>query len=293
MKTICKKYTVAFIIFIAMLALFSNLLTGFMKNMFADSLMKAYLVEAFCKFLVAIIPLFLMFKWGYAKKTTTKQLIKGFLIGTILLLFTVPNLLPLLLINPITVEVNGGILIACLLAAMSIGLMEEVGIRGVLVPLLCEKWQGKKNVYLKVALLSSLIFSCFHLNWSVKYFIENNYLTWEQLSNNLYQVYYTFCFGILAAGVTLYTRSIWPMVFWHGVCDFSAFVRNGLISTIYIDYYNKNNLLTMQNVFNKYGILDGWKFGAKMVELIINIVFLIVGIVLIKKAEKEKILKSI
>ncbi len=38
----------------------------------------------------------------------------------------------------------------------------------------------------------------------------------------LYQVYYGFCFGMLAAGVTLYAKSIIPMVIWHSLVDVSA-----------------------------------------------------------------------
>lgn len=65
--------------------------------------------------------------------------------GHLFILFMAPNLIPLVLINPILFQLQWVRLIALILAMFSIGLSEEVMIRGVLLPLLCEKWKEKKH----------------------------------------------------------------------------------------------------------------------------------------------------
>ncbi len=285
MKNFFKKHTFLFVIAVVIVALLSNLITGFVQNIFSQNLITIYLAEAVCKCLISILPLTLMVKWGYVKKSNKKRISFGFALGTILILFCIPNLLPLTLVNPILFKVQWGVLFAIVLASFSIGLMEESAMRGVLLPLLCEKWQDKKHAYLKAAIASSLLFACVHLNWSVRYFLQTGSLSWEYFSNNLYQVYYTFCFGLFAAGLTIYTRSILPMIFWHGICDLSAFAVYGVIPYISLQYFFQTNTFTLQNVFNTYGILEGCSFGAELVLGMINLSFLIIGIIFIKKGE--------
>lgn len=286
MKNFCKKHTLIFIILVAAVALSSNLITGFAQNIFSKNLTAQYWAEAVCKYSISVIPLILMYKWGYTKKSNKKKIALGFALGSILLLFMAPNLISLILVNPILFDVQWWLLLAIIVASFSIGLMEEAAIRGVILPLLCEKWKNKKHTYIKAAAASSLLFACIHLNWSVSYLLEHGNLPLGYFMGNMYQVYYTFCFGILAAGVTMYARSILPMVFWHSLCDLAAFIIYALIPYASVEYYNKRNALTLQNVFNTFGILEGCSFGAEIVLGIINLLFVVIGVVLIKKAEK-------
>ena len=287
MKDFCKKHTGIFILFVVVFALFTNLITGFVQSFFTENAIMYYLAEAVCKYSISIIPAWLMIKWGYTGKSDKSRLAKGFALGMIFILFAAPNIIPLLLVNPILFKVQWALLLALTLAMFSIGLLEEAALRGVVLPLLCEKWQDKKNVYWKAAVVSSLLFGCIHLNWSVRYFLTYGTLSWDYLSGNLYQVYYTFCFGILAAGVAIYTRSILPMVFWHGICDLSAAIVYGILPLNTVENYNNNNILTLQNVFNTYGIFAGCKFGVEIILGIINLLFIVIGAVLIKKGENR------
>lgn len=287
MKNFCKKHTLIFFVFTIVFALFSNLITGFLQAPFKNNLAVAYLLEAVFKCSISIIPITLMIKWGYTKKANKKQVAIGFLLGAILLLFMAPNLIPLVLVNSILFDAQWGIIFAIVLACFGIGLMEESAIRGVILPLLCEKWKDKKHFYLKAALVSSLLFACIHLNWSVHYFLEHGTLSFDYFMGNMYQVYYTFCFGLLAAGITIYTRNILAMVFWHSLCDVSAFIIYGILPYASIEFYYRYDKLTLQNVLNTYGILPGCSFGAQIVLGLINLLFLVVGVILIKKAEKK------
>ncbi|MGN0341654.1 MAG: hypothetical protein ACI4DO_02570 [Roseburia sp.] len=105
---------------------------------------------------------------------------------------------------------------------------------------------------------------------------------------NLSQVFFAFCFGMLAAGITLYCGSIIPMMIWHSLVGISAFFAQGLMSNVMYRYYMEKNLLTMQNVFQTYGILSNVENGYAICSGIINILVLVVGIVLVYRAEKDK-----
>ena len=85
----------------------------------------------------------------------------------------------------------------------------------------------------------------------------------------------------------MYTRSILPMVFWHGMSDISAFIIYGILPYATLQSYFKKNTLTMQNVFDTYGILEGCNFGAELVIGMINLLFIVIGVLLIIKAEKN------
>ena len=227
----------------------------------------------------------LMIKWGYTKKSNPKRMLKGFVLGATVLLFCIPNVALFVLIEPVYYFVQWKILLAIALSCFAIGLMEEAAIRGVVFPLLCEKWKDQKHVYWKAAVTSSVLFACLHLNWSVRYFISNGNLPLEYLLGNLYQVFYTFCFGMLAVGVTVYTRSILPMVFWHGICDFSARVMDGVLPQWALQHFSREEILSFQNVLNKYGILQGGSFGGKIVEVCICLLLVVIGACLIRKAQ--------
>lgn len=287
MKEFCKKHTLIFIIMVILYALMTNLATGFLQNCFAENITSFYIVQTICKCTFSLLPLILMVKWGYHFKTDKQKMRVGFFLGSICMLYyPVTNLLPLILLEVNYFSIRWKIVMVAALAAFSVGLLEETAIRGVLFPFFCEKWKDKKHALLKAAFFSSFLFGCIHLNWSVRFLLINHTLSTEELAANLYQVYYAFCFGIFATGVTVYAKSIWPMVFWHGICDFSAFIIDGLIPQVSLNHFYNHNILSLQRVLDTYSILPGCSFGAELIQGIINFIFVIVGIVLIKKAEK-------
>lgn len=291
-KDFFKRHTILFCILAAAVALFSNLSVAVLETFVGDSLTGGFVADAVCKYIVAILPLYIMVKWGYTKKTNPRRLAAGFLLGALCILFAARNLLPLVLVNPMLFQVQWGLVIIILIDVLGIGLLEEAGLRGVIIPFLCEKWQDKKHPCLLAAFVSSLLFGCIHLNWSVRYFLAYGELTSEFLFNNLYQVYYAFCFGMLAAGICMYSRSILPMVIWHGFCDFSGFLSYGILPLTTLETYYSTGVLTPQNFLNTYGILKGFHYGDELIFGIINLLYLVVGIVLATKAEKHILLQT-
>lgn len=289
MKDFCKKHTVIFTLGIIFIALFSNLMTGFLQSFFPEYQVMYYLVEAILKFSISAGLIFLMFKWGYTKKTSRKNIALGFLLGAILFLFMAPNLVPFLFVNPILFDAQWGTIIGLFLATLSIGFMEETAMRGTLLPFLCEKWKDKKHSYLKAALLSSVLFGCMHYTWSVRHLVTNGNLPLDEFLGNSYQVFYCICFGLFTAGVALYTRNIIGLVLWHGLCDFVALIKYVILPLASIEYYDRQGLFTLEYVLYKLGITQGSWLWALLIDSMINLLLVIVGLILIFKAEKKYI----
>lgn len=283
-KEFFKRHMMVFVIAILLLAVASNLLSGVMAGWCKNNQAFIFLTEAICKYLIAVIPLTMMFVWGYTKKVAKKDIASGFLAGLPVILVYIWNLLPLILVNPKHIKPQWFILFCLVLAKFSVGLMEEAGIRGVLLPMLCEKWKGKKNSYLKASMCSSLIFGCLHFTWVFRELFFDGRITMSHLLGRCNQVFFTFFFGVLACGVCMYAKSITPMVILHGITDMTAEILYGLVSRVNYNYYSKVYPINMQQLFYKWD-LPLW--GVSALELIQDIIFFVVGILLIQKAYRR------
>lgn len=285
-KDFFRNHMVVFLVVMVFVVLLSNLVIGFLQTK-CDSLIGIYIIEAACKCITALLPLILMKKWGFVKRADGKGVWKGILAGIPFLLYMMLNLLPLVLVDPISFQVYGGVVVAIILAKTATGLMEESGVRGVLLPMLCEKWQEKSGTYMKAAIVSSILFGCVHLSWSVRQIVFYRSISLSFFLGNLSQVFFTFCFGMLAAGITLYAGSLIPAIIWHSFVAISAYISVGLMPDRIYSYYYENNLLTMQRVLEKYGILSGIEHGYVICEVAVDLLVLAIGILLIRKREKR------
>lgn len=287
MKDFFRKHSALLIVIMVLMALASNLVTGFLQERYASNLTEFYAIEAVCKYVIAALVFVLMLRWRYVKRAKLKNVLFGFLLGLPFALFVIENLLPITLVQSGQMKVYWSVVISIVLAKTAVGMMEELGVRGVLLPLLCEKWKGKQRCYMKSAVASSLLFGCMHFSWSIREILTSGSVTLPHFLENLNQVFFTFCFGMLAAGITLYVGSVLPVMIWHSLTSISAFLDRGLMHSTTYSYYYKNNLLTMQNVFEKYGILPGIEHGYLLCSMVVNILVLFVGIVLVQKVERK------
>lgn len=287
MKELSKKHIVIFCAIMIAIAVSINLILGILQQNYATGLVSYFLIEAGFKAAIIFLLLILMSKWQLFHKGIDKKILWGCLIGALNLLFILENVLPFTLVNPTYIQADVIVIVSICLAKISVGVMEELGIRGVLLPLLCEKWTGKKHLYMKAAVVSSLLFAGVHFSWTIRKLLFSGGISWADFLANLSQVFFTFCFGMLAAGITLYSRSIIPMLVWHSLVSISAFLGRGLMSDVRNQYYIENSHLTMQYVFEKYGILSNVENGYVICSGIINILVLMVGIILIHKVEKR------
>ena len=287
MKAFCRKHIVIYTLGIICIALFSSLMTNFLQSFFPENRMMYFLMEAIVKFSISSVLLVTMVKWGYTKKADKKNIFLGFLLCSPLLFLILQNVLPLVLINPILFKIQWGNLLAIILLFLSVGLLEETTIRGLLLPLLCEKWENKKHSYLKAAIFSSLIFGFVHFTHSVSYFISYGYVPLNLLLGNLSQVFYAFCFGLFASGVAMYSRNIISLILFHALWDIPALLTYGILPYASAEFYKRQQLLTLQRVFYKYGFLPNFPFTEVIIYYFTHAFFIIVGITLILKAEKK------
>ena len=286
-KEYFKKNTVIFLVLIVVYALGNSMISSYLQVQFEENIANSYGAMAICKYVMAALPVLLMFKWGYVKKVKISQVLLGFALGALTFLFFMPNLLVLTLVNDSFFNVNVKGVIAVVVAAMGIGLIEETAIRGVLLPFLCEKWKDKKHPYVKAAIASSVVFGCLHLSWSVKYLITYKTLPMEYFMNNMYQVCYTFCFGIFMSAIVIKTKNLWGVIFWHGICDAAAFLKNVVVDPIVYRYIMTFEWLTFSNYLEVNGILEGVEHADQLIEAVIDIVLMVVGFVIIVKEEKK------
>jgi len=229
--------------------------------------------------------LWLMRKWEFFQKTNVKYLFCGMLLGIPVILDIMLNLLPLCLIPSSLFRVQWITAGTVFLACIGIGLYEEVLFRGILMQLLWEKWSGKKYCAIKSAVVNSLLFAVMHLLWLISFYIYYGTIPAAEILRRCHQVYYTFCFGMLASAVTMYSKSILPMVIWHGCNDLSAFISVGILPIESFQHYFVNRGISWTTFFIKMGILrkpwQQWSFS-----IIVNMISLIVGILIILRVQK-------
>ncbi len=287
MKEFFKKHTIFFCVILTFVALLTNFVIGYFQNNYTVKLSGYYLVEVVIKSITAALVFVLMLKWGYVRWGKERKIISGAAFGMPFILFIIENLVTLTLVEPMQIKPYWSVLIPILLAKTATGIMEEFGIRGVLLPLMVEKWSGTKHCYMRAAFASSLLFGCIHFSWTMREILITQSFSVENFLGNCHQVFYTFCVGMLFAGITLYAGSMIPAIIWHCLVSISAFLYTGLMQQTTYLYYYSNNLLNMQNVLNKYHILQGVTHGEMLIRLTVDIIILIVGIIVVRKAEKK------
>lgn len=125
--------------------------------------------------------------------------------------------LPMVLIIVILIFANADfkfwydipLLIAFIMKNISIGLMEEIIVRGLILNLLILAWKGKKRGLLNAILFSSFLFSFGHLGN-----LLNNSVDFVAL-----QIIYAFYIGFFFAAVTIRGNNIWPAIILHSLFD--------------------------------------------------------------------------
>lgn len=100
-----------------------------------------------------------------------------------------------------------------ILYVIAIALVEEFVFRGVLLFLLLDVFRRQRLKYFLAALVSSLVFSLFHIT---------NIFVGADISGVLLQVVYTFLIGGMLSVTALKTKSVWPCVIIHAVFNFGG-----------------------------------------------------------------------
>jgi hypothetical protein len=109
---------------------------------------------------------------------------------------------------------------------LSIGAMEELFFRGLLVPLLQKKYENRRYTLLYSILISAAIFSLMHLV---------NLFFGASVGATALQLVYTFLLGCMFAAMFLKTKNIWLSVAAHTVFDFGGGIVTDLGSGAFQD----------------------------------------------------------
>jgi membrane protease YdiL (CAAX protease family) len=127
-----------------------------------------------------------------------------------------------------TLNVNwggGGLMLLYTLMYVSVGLIEEILIRGLVLPLMLRQWGATKGGVYKAVLLSSAIFGLAHM--------ANLVLGRRDLVSTSAQISYAFFFGVFFAALVLRNKSIWPAVFCHFLFDWAGNFKAVTVGYVY------------------------------------------------------------
>ena len=148
------------------------------------------------------------------------------------LLWSLPCIMVGLVNFPISALINGEVEIVrtdllglYTLYVISVGLLEELIFRGVLLIIISDYLRNAKHKYIFTALICAAIFSLFHLT---------NLFAGMNIGYVLLQCLYTFLIGGMLIITMFKTKNIWLCVLVHAIFDFG-----GLLTSIFIKEDNK------------------------------------------------------
>ncbi len=102
---------------------------------------------------------------------------------------------------------------------LSVGLFEEMLLRGVCFCLLAQAWKNRRNGLLLAAVMQGAIFGLLHL-------IN---LVHAPVLDTVSQTVYATLLGIGFAGMTVFCRSIWPAIFVHTAINLAGSMNSDLV----------------------------------------------------------------
>lgn len=280
-KEFMQKHIAILVLLMLVCILLNNLGTSAVTAPFEGNVAVSHFVEALCKYATALLPLFLMFKWDLVRKSSPRKILTGLLLGVPSVPVIAECLLPFAQIDPASYKVRWPSVLAIVAAYFGVGLMEEAACRGVLLPLLCEKWAGRKNGRMKAALLSSALFGCAHFTWIINGLVFGGAVSMAECVGRLYQVYFAFCFGMLCAGVTLWSESIVPAVIWHSLLDISLSIGEGILYPTTYQYFFEENPVGFVTLLVQNGLVQDAGFVSWALPVGIDAAMLAAGIIMV------------
>lgn len=108
---------------------------------------------------------------------------------------------------------------------VSVGLIEEILIRGLVLPLMLRQWGAAKGGVYKAVLVSSAIFGLAHM--------ANLVMGRRDLLSTSAQITYALFFGVFFAALVLRNRSIWPAIFCHFLFDWAGNFKAVTVGYVY------------------------------------------------------------
>ena len=214
--TVIVLLTTFFIVFVR-----NNVAYIFTKDIVHNSLIKGIINVVII--LIICIPIIL--KLGLKESiglNTCKSFYKGFgMLSILIFVGLCYSGIIYISYKDVLVQFQGiGMLFSLIFMMLTVGIMEEFGIRGILLQIYIQKWGKNKKGIVWAAFLSSFIFGLQHVFSSIVQFLRTSEISSETIWQTIFQVIITTTIGFLFAIVVIYKKNIWIVAIIHGVYDF-------------------------------------------------------------------------
>ena len=265
-KTLALKYPVLFAILVMFIAAplteipFADKLTGIMDKQSAS-----YLTGIVEQGGVSLL-LFLLISWlgmkheaGFTRPSEWRQL---WLVWP-LVAYSFVNIDERILDGSIAFNFSSPWLpVLFVLLYLSVGFIEEILFRGLILPLMLRRWgQTKRGIY-QAVIVSSVIFGLLHL--------INLLMGRRTMLSTGAQIIYGLFFGIFFAACFLRNRSIWPVIFTHALFDFCG---------------NLTELTTA----NDFGAIPQTNLQGVLMVVALTLPLLLYGLFILRKVKPEEL----
>ena len=161
---------------------------------------------------------------------------------------------------------DGGLIALFVLLYASVGFIEEILFRGLVLPLMLRQWGTSRKGIIKAVIISSAIFGLAHL--------INLVMGRRDLLTTGAQIVYGTFFGVFFAACFLRNKSIWPVIFGHFLFDLCG---------------NFNDI-TVGHVFSR--VEPTTTVQGALVTIGILLPFFLYGLFLLRKAEPDDTLHA-
>ena len=149
-----------------------------------------------------------------------------------------------------------------LLLYLSVGFIEEILLRGVVLPFMLRKWGRSKKGIVFAVVFSSVIFGLLHL--------INLFAGRRTLLSTGTQIIYGLFFGVFFAACFLRNRSIWPVIITHALFDLMG---------------NLNDILVGGN----FGTVHEINLQGALFSIIFTMPLLFYGLFILRKVQPQDI----
>lgn len=288
-KKIIEKHVIIFSICFIIIGVSSVILQDYV-TVFAQTVENKFLYSSLVKLIITfVVAIPIIIGARYERKiglVQKKGIVKGIVIGMCACVFElIPPIIACFAAPFNFFDFSGFKMMGCVIVyAFSTGLLEELTVRGVLLPLFMDRYSDEKRGIIKAVIFSAGFFTILHF----PFFSDD--LNRMQVFIQLIYMFWIFIFGVFVSAIVLYSGNIWSGIIIHTIVDIFAYIRYIILPYTVYSYVNVARgieKLVGRNIF-KYDNL-----AEMVIYAIFSIPELFMGIYLLREMlQKEKFVKN-
>lgn len=263
MKKKVINHVFAFTIIVLLTTFFIVLVRNSIASVLAESIIQNSILKGIINVIVIVvicIPLILKFDLkesiGF---NTCKSLYIGFKMLSILIFVGLfySGIIYISYKGTLVTFQGIGMLFSLFFMMLTVGVMEEFGVRGILLQIYIQKWGKNKKGVVWAAFLSSFVFGFQHVFSTVIQIWYTSDISHEIIWQTIFHVFITTTIGFLFAIVLTYKKNIWIIAIVHGVYDFLlslqyVYLPPSVVYTVSLDtafyhFLGENNIFDRGN----------------------------------------------